>query len=146
MNAICLFVAGTLRATLATTDITVAWDHSVEKTRWEERYRVDGDRLQLVEVRIQGSGAGMDPPPDATLVDGWWTWRPGASLAVLRLTASSFTRDYDLCWRGRCETLHRVIGAPAELGTTAPIPREQQPRDAPAVVDIRACAGMRALR
>ena len=58
------------------TEFTLAWEHSVEKTRWEESYRVDGDRLRLTAARIQGLGAGMEPPPDAVLRGGWWTWKP----------------------------------------------------------------------
>ncbi|MEO8536277.1 MAG: DUF1850 domain-containing protein [Betaproteobacteria bacterium] len=111
MISICLFVAGSLRASLPTTELVVAWDHSVEKTRWEERYRVDGRDLRLVEARIRSFGAGMEPPADARLVNGWWTWRPkNRRLARLRLTASTFTRDYDLCWSDRCSPLRRLIG------------------------------------
>jgi hypothetical protein len=70
LDAVCLLVAGALRAMLPTTEFTLAWTHSVQKTRWEERYRVAGSDLQLVEARIQSSGAGMDPPPQARLRDG----------------------------------------------------------------------------
>lgn len=140
MNGFCLFVAGVLRATVPATELTVGWDHSVEKTRWEERYRIDGTRLRLVEARIQGSGAGMDPPPDAELRDGWWTWRPAAGLLPeLRLTQSNFTRDYDLCWRGQCRSLRAVVAS------SAPAVRPDMKQDAQAdpsmdVVEVRACA------
>ena len=124
MNAVCLLVAGALRATLPTSEFTVGWNHSVEKTRWEERYRVAGARLALVEARIQGSGAGMEPAPDARLSNGWWAWRPAmAPLPELRLTLSPFTRDYDICWRGRCQALRDLVAVRA---TTA-------------VVDVRPC-------
>lgn len=114
MNAVCLLVAGVLRATLPTSEFTVGWNHSVEKTRWEERYRVAGARLALVEARIQGSGAGMEPAPDARLSDGWWAWRPAlAPLPELRLTLSPFTRDYDICWRGRCQALRGLVAVRA---------------------------------
>ena len=76
MSAVCFLVAGMLRATLPVDTFTVAWQHSVEKTRWEEDWRVAGRRLVAVESRIEGSGAGMDPPPDARLVDGAWHWHP----------------------------------------------------------------------
>ena len=75
MNAVCLIVAGVVRATLPTDHYTLAWQHSVEKTRWEESYRIDGDRLRLTAARIQGLGAGMEPPRDAVLRGGWWTLR-----------------------------------------------------------------------
>ena len=112
MDAVCLLIGGVLRATLATGDFTLAWQHSVEKIRWEERYRVSGGKLDLIEARIQGSGAGIDPPQHARLRDGWWTWRPGTPpLAELRLSLSPYTRDYDVCWNGRCRALRQVTGS-----------------------------------
>jgi hypothetical protein len=78
VDPICLVVAGVVRATLPDSGFTLAWEHSVQKTRWEERYRVDDGGLVLAEARVQGSGAGMEPPPGAVLRNGWWTWRLGA--------------------------------------------------------------------
>jgi hypothetical protein len=110
LDAVCLLVAGALRATLPATEFTLAWTHSVQKTRWEERYRVAGSELQLVLARIQSSGAGMDPPPQARLRDGWWSWRPSiAPLPEIVLTLSPFTRDYEVCWRGQCRALHALV-------------------------------------
>jgi hypothetical protein len=110
LNAICLFVAGALHATLPTREIVVAWEHSVEKSRWEEHYRIDGANLQLVAARVRSFGAGMEPPPDASLREGWWTWAPPrTSLPELRLTLSSFVRDYDICFAGRCEPLKSLV-------------------------------------
>jgi len=54
--------AGGLVVALATNAFTLAWTHSIEKIRWEEDYRVENGRLRLVEARIAGSGAGMEPP------------------------------------------------------------------------------------
>jgi hypothetical protein len=137
LNAICLLVAGVLRATLPATEFVVAWNHSVEKSRWEERYRVDGVNLRLVEARVQGFGAGMEPGADAVLRDGWWTWHPGQVLASLRLTLSPFTRDYDLCWRARCERLGDVISPAHAAGPD----RDAGPPASSGVVELRACAG-----
>ena len=114
MNAICLIVAGVVRATLAGPEFTLAWTHSVEKTQWEETYRIDGNRLMLVTARVEGSGAGMEPPPGAQLRDGRWTWQPQSAHPELRLTRSTFTRDYTLCANGRCADLGERIGATAE--------------------------------
>ena len=114
MNAICLIVAGVVRATLPGPEFTLAWTHSVEKTRWEETYRIDGDRLMLVTARVEGSGAGMEPPSGAQLRDGRWTWQPQSVHPELRLTESTFTRDYTLCTGGRCADLGERIGATAE--------------------------------
>ncbi len=111
MDALCLLVAGVVRATLPTSEFTLAWDHSVEKTRWEERYRVDGDGLLLVEARVQGIGAGMEPPRSATLAGGWWTWHPRTRIPTLRLTLSPYVADYTLCWRETCRALTALVGA-----------------------------------
>ena len=100
-----------LRASLPATGFTLAWEHSVEKTRWEERYVVEGKRLRLAEARIQGFGAGMEPPASARFADGWWTWRPALEpLAALRLAHSSDTSDYTLCWSHRCSKLSALAG------------------------------------
>ena len=64
--ALCL-LAGAFAAQLEVTDFTLAWTHSVERVRWEEDWRVESKRLVLIESRIKGSGAGMEPPPDAVL-------------------------------------------------------------------------------
>lgn len=104
-----------LRASLPADEFTLAWRHSVEKTRWEERYVAEGSRLRLVEARIEALGAGMEPPAGARFVDGWWTWRPQLEpLPELRLTRSSYTSDYRLCWSERCSTLGSLAGATPE--------------------------------
>jgi len=129
VSAICLIVAGIVRATLQGPEFTLAWEHSVAKTRWEERYRLDGDSLTLVEARVEGSGAGMESPPGARLRDGSWVWQPQSVHAELRLTRSTFTRDYTLCADGRCADLGNWVGTPAEAGFGNQ------------VVSVRSCAG-----
>jgi hypothetical protein len=123
LNAVCLFVAGVLRASIPAPEFTVAWTHSVEKTRWEEHYRIDGTQFVLDQARVQGSGAGMEPGPDARLQDGWWTWRPKLPpLPQLRLTLSPYTHDYDMCWAGHCTPLHTLVGIPdvVDVGDVRP--------------------------
>jgi hypothetical protein len=114
MSAICLIVAGVVRATIPGPEFTLSWDHSVEKTRWEERYLVTDEQLVLVEARVQGSGAGMEPPPGATLRDGNWAWHPHSTHPELRLTRSTFTRDYVVCATDRCATLGDRVGTTPE--------------------------------
>ena len=127
MPGVCLLVAGATVAQLATSAFTLAWRHSVEKVRWEERYRVEGRQLALVEARIEGMGAGMEPPPGARFAEGAWTWQPAARLHdVLRLTLSPYTEDYAVCVDGTCTPLARLV-APA----------------APDVVEVRACDAVR---
>lgn len=121
MIGVCLAAAGLvagLTASLPLQSFTLAWTHSIEKIRWEEDYRVlqtaAGARLQLSEARIQGSGAGMEPPPDAVLTkDGVWHYTPPlAPLERLHLMRSDFVADYSLCWDGRCHPMAALIGAP----------------------------------
>lgn len=123
--ALCLS-AGMLAATLAVQSFTLAWTHSIEKTRWEEDWRLAGSRLELVAARIRGSGAGMEAPAGAVLRNGVWHYRPAvASLAVLRLTHSPHAGDYELCAAGRCRPLSALLPG---LGTNA-------------VIEIAPCTG-----
>ena len=73
--AICLML-GAKTVALPTDHLTLAWHHSVEKSGWEEDYLLRGGRLVLKEARIEGTGAGMEPPPDAVLRGGWWHYVP----------------------------------------------------------------------
>jgi len=114
VHPVCLLVAGVVRATLPGPEFTLAWEHSVQKTRWEERYRVTGTEFRLDAARVQGSGAGMEPPQDAVLRDGWWTWRPATRVPELLLARSTYTRDYTLCWEDRCRPMEALIGPVAE--------------------------------
>ncbi len=62
---------------LAGNAFVLSWTHSVERTTWQEHWVVSDDgKLKIDWARVQGSGAGMEPPPDAVLRDGWWTYRP----------------------------------------------------------------------
>ena len=99
------------------TRFTLAWTHSIEKTRWEEDYRVqrradDPPQLRLERARIQGSGAGMEPPPGARRQGGWYEYAPtDQPQAALRLTRSPYTADYDWCVAGRCQPLGAVLSS-----------------------------------
>lgn len=122
MSALCLGLAGVVAAALAVPDsgFTLAWMHSVEKIRWEEHYVVHEDGLVLDRARVQGSGAGMEIPDDATFADGFWTYHPKLpSLQPLRLTRSGYTRDYELCIQGRCESMTALLGPPDARGESA---------------------------
>ncbi|NMM36146.1 MAG: DUF1850 domain-containing protein [Glaciimonas sp.] len=117
MIGVCLAAAG-LVVSLPLQEFTLAWTHSIEKILWEEDYRVvptaDGARLQLTEARIRGSGAGMEPPPDAVLADGVWHYRPPlAPLDRLNLARSDYVADYNICWDGSCRGLAELVGSPA---------------------------------
>ncbi|MBA3589261.1 DUF1850 domain-containing protein [Methylibium sp.] len=99
---------------------TLAWTHSIEKTRWEEDYKVDlhagTPRLRALSARVRGSGAGMEPPPDAVLRKGWYEYQAGQPLPPLRLTRSAFTPDYDWCDATGCRPLAAWL--PSDGGVT----------------------------
>jgi hypothetical protein len=102
---LCL-AAGSLSAVLALQAFTLAWNHSIEKVRWEEDWRIEGQALVLAEARIRGTGAGMEPPPGAVLRQGVWHYRPALPpLPRLRLSHSSFAQGYELCAAGDCQPL-----------------------------------------
>ena len=121
--ALCL-TAGGLVVRLALSAFTLAWTHSVEQVRWEEDWRIEGGTLVPVEARIQGSGAGMEPPPGALLEHGFWRYRPAiAPLPRLDLARGGPVPDWRLCAGGRCLELGRLL------------PEEVQDRD----VSLAAC-------
>lgn len=114
MIGICLGVSLCLiQAQLPGDRFTLAWTHSIEKIRWEEDYRIEHAHLVLVEARVQGAGAGMEPSADAEFRHGWWHYRPALEpLSVLTLARSRSAGDHELCWDGRCRPLASVVGEP----------------------------------
>lgn len=112
--AVCIAVAQTLVAVLPTTAFTLAWTHSVEKTEWREAWQVENDRLRLIEAVVAGSGAGMEPPPGAVLMNGEWRYRPEVPpLQRLTIANSEFGGEYRLCWGGACRSLATLVPAAA---------------------------------
>jgi len=123
MSSLCL-AAGKLFAVVPAAAFTLAWTHSIEKTCWEEDWRIDGDRLSIVDARIRGSGAGMEPGPAARLEDGVWHYRPALPPQPrLRVWHSAYTDGYTLCANERCRPLADYLPG---LGDAA-------------VVDLSAC-------
>jgi hypothetical protein len=111
--ALCL-AAGGVVARLATAAFTLAWTHSVERLRWEEDWLVEGASLVLVEARVQGSGAGMEPPDGAVLEGGFWRYRPDlAPLPRIGLARGGAVPDWQLCVAGRCRELADHLPAEA---------------------------------
>lgn len=117
---VCLALAAALQGApvfVPVQEFTLAWTHSIEKIRWEEDYAVVAPPeagapalLVATRARILGSGAGMEPPPDAVLRDGWYVYTPDtAPLHELRLTRSPYTADYDWCTGGRCQKLSALL-------------------------------------
>lgn len=107
--ALCL-TRGAASLVLATSQFTLGWTHSIEKTRWEEDWRVTPAGLVISEARISGSAAGMEPPEGAVLRDGVWHYVPRLPpLPAVTLAASDFTADHELCLPGRCQPLQAWI-------------------------------------
>ena len=121
MAGLCIFGAGKA-VSLAVAAFTLSWTHSVERTRWEEDWQITAAGLQLVEARVRGSGAGMEPPPTARLENGWWVYAPEAPpRRELALAASGATGEgWSLCGGGSCMELGAGAGAPLRLEVCRP--------------------------
>ena len=108
--SLCLASAGVVK-TLALASFTLVWTHSIEKVEWQEDWRVTAQGLQLTQARVKGSGAGMEPPPDARLVGGWFQWQPArAPMPELVLGNSGAAGEWRLCADGHCRTLSGIFG------------------------------------
>ena len=108
--SLCLASAGVAKA-LSIAAFTLVWTHSIEKVDWQEDWRVTEAGLELVQARVKGSGAGMEPPPEARLVDGWFTWQPArAAMAEVALGNSGAAGEWRLCADGQCRTLSDILG------------------------------------
>jgi hypothetical protein len=102
----CLLAAGaTVR--LGTLALTLAWTHSIEKVRWEEDYRATPAGIVVTQDRIQGTGAGMEPPPDSKFDGKWWRYAPHLppqSQIILRRSGMTVS-DWQVCIDGRCKPM-----------------------------------------
>jgi hypothetical protein len=118
----CLLAAGaTIR--LGTIALTLAWTHSIEKIRWEEDYRLTPAGIVLQQDRIQGTGAGMEPPPDAIFDGKWWRYKPHlAPLPQVVMRRSGATADYQVCIGGTCKAMGEYVGADADPVTLTRCP------------------------
>ena len=116
--SLCLVSAGVVK-TLSIAAFTLAWTHSIEKVEWQEDWRITPLGLELVQARIKGFGAGMEPPPDARLVDGWFQWQPkGAPMPEVILGNSGAAGEWRLCEGGNCRTLSEIFGHPIGANVT----------------------------
>ena len=112
MTGFCLGVAfSVVHAMIPASHITLAWTHSVEKTRWEEDYAIRNNKLVLTAARVQGSGAGMEPGANGKAHGGWWEYRPTTPpLPKITFANSTFTADYTLCANDKCQPLGKWLG------------------------------------
>lgn len=113
MIGLCLGLAGVVWAQLPLSSFTLAWNHTIEKIRWEEDYQVSEQGLVLKEARVRGNGAGMDIPDDARLENGSWHYRRHLPpLHALSLGRTPEAGDYQLCFDNTCHFMSEWIGAP----------------------------------
>jgi hypothetical protein len=101
---------------LAVSSFTLSWTHSVEKTEWTERWVVTQAGLVVTEARIEGSGAGMEPPDGAVFDGSGWVYRP-PSLPQERLVLadSAASAPWTLCAGTECMALGGGSGLPIVL-------------------------------
>jgi len=116
--SLCLASAGIVK-TLSIAAFTLAWTHSIEKVDWQEDWQITPQGLELTQARVKGSGAGMEPPPEARLVDGWFQWRPKRpAMPQLVLGNSGAAGEWRLCHDGNCRTLSEILGHPVGVHVT----------------------------
>lgn len=115
--SLCVFIAGKAAACLAGLLFSLSWTHSIEKTQWIEHWRIEGQQLALQETFVKGSGAGIDPSPNAVLRDGWYQWKPLQAIRLdsISLANSEVTPDnWRLCV---LDTLSRYLGDCIDFST-----------------------------
>ncbi len=111
----CLMIGATALS-LAAGVFDLSWTHSVEKVEWRERWRVEDGALHLTRAWVRGSGAGMEPGPEARLEDGWWVWAPRLTTPALDLAASGATgAGWTLCADGQCREIGTAPGEALHL-------------------------------
>lgn len=119
---ICLAAAGLL-VSLGGSELTLRWRHSVEKTEWEETWREVEGRLELTMARVRGSGAGMEPSPEARFEHGSWFWRPAVPpLREVVLRRSGAAGDWSLCLSGNCRPMGDYVPPSADPVVLTPCP------------------------
>jgi hypothetical protein len=116
--SLCLASAGVVK-TLSIAAFTLGWIHSIEKVEWQEDWQITPNGLELVRARVKGSGAGMEPPPEARLLDGWFQWQPQrAPMPEVVLGNSGAAGEWHLCSTGHCRTLSEIFEHPIGANVT----------------------------
>lgn len=136
--SLCLASAGVVKS-LTVTAFMLSWVHSVEKIEWQEDWRVTPSGLQIVEARVKGSGAGMEPPPEARLVDGFFRWKPRLPvLPEVALGNSGVAGEWRICTDGKCQNLSAILGRPVGTNVTTMSVCKAGTAEAPRALDAKA--------
>lgn len=119
---LCVIGAKTLM--IATSAFTLSWRHSVEKTQWEENWRVEQGGLRLVGAAVEGSGAGMEPGADSTFDGRFWRWKPKMPLLpqVELRRSDAVPEGWTLCANGGCRAIADRAET-ADVVTLKPCPK-----------------------
>lgn len=121
VSIICLIGGGKVVQLAAA--ITLSWTHSVERVEWAEDWRATPAGLIITEARVKGSGAGMDPPPEAQLRDGFWRWTPEVGpVPDVEMRNSGATADWRICIDGTCREAGSLVPPGADPVTLATCP------------------------
>ena len=117
---LCIAEGGLVLA-LAVENFTLHWTHSVTRGIWWERWELSADGLRPVEARITGSGAGMEPPEGAILINGAWSYIPDLppQHQVLLAASGATAGGWTLCATGICHDLGTDPGPPVRLWQAA---------------------------
>lgn len=117
----------------------LSWVHSVEKIEWQEDWQVTPQGLQIVQARVKGSGAGMEPPPEARLVDGFFRWTPKLPpLPEVALGNSGLAGEWHICVSGKCQELSAILGRPVGMNVTTMSACKNQDAAVPKAMDAKA--------
>lgn|SRR6056300_942277 len=114
--SLCI-LSGAKLTTVAISLFTLSWTHSVEKIEWQENWRINNSNLEIVEARIKGSGAGMDPPENAVLKNGWYVYKPQiGQIKELNLSTSNTDLvNWKICFNGNCTVLENNNQKPIKI-------------------------------
>ncbi len=114
--AICIATIGGITK-LAATSFILSWTHSVEKIPWQEYWTVTPHGLVITEARVKGSGAGMDPPDDAVLKDGWYIYHPyiPPRKEIILAASGKTTGGWNLCAGAECIQLGEKSERPIHI-------------------------------
>jgi len=128
--ALLCVAAGSFSVAIYAPRFTLSWEHAVERVEWRETWRVHTKTMRLIEARIKGSGAGMEPPKDAVLKDGWFVYVPKAGPQTrMAMPDSASAKPVRLCLPDdKCRPIRAFL------------PREA-PKDAPVVLFLEGKKG-----